>query len=84
MRKVRESDEFQTYLDFLVTWNCLHPANANKSGHIRRAGASPGTGHRFAASVFTPPCGTGKLSGPVRGHRRMVPTAGGRKSVSGR
>jgi hypothetical protein len=23
-------------LDFLVTWNCLHLANANKSEHIRR------------------------------------------------
>ena len=22
--------------DFLVTWNCLHLANANKFGHIRR------------------------------------------------
>jgi predicted nucleic acid-binding protein len=25
--------------DFLVTWNCLHLANANKFGHIRRANA---------------------------------------------
>jgi hypothetical protein len=25
--------------DMLVTWNCLHLANANKAGHIRRVNA---------------------------------------------
>lgn len=25
--------------DFLVTWSCLHLANANKFGHIRRVNA---------------------------------------------
>ena len=28
--------------DFLVTWNCLHLANANKFGHIRRVNAMLG------------------------------------------
>jgi hypothetical protein len=26
----------------LLTWNCRHLANANKTGHIRRVNALPG------------------------------------------
>ena len=31
--------------DFLVTWNCLHIANANKFGHIRRMNGILGLGN---------------------------------------
>ena len=31
--------------DFLVTWNCLHIANANKIGHIRRVNGILGLGN---------------------------------------
>ena len=37
--------------DFLVTWNCLHLANANKFGHIRRVNAMVGL---FVPVVATP------------------------------
>ena len=33
--------------DFLVTWNCLHIANANKFGHIRRMNGILGLGIRY-------------------------------------
>ena len=37
--------------DFLVTWNCLHLANANKFGHIRRVNAMLGL---FVPALVTP------------------------------
>jgi len=37
--------------DFLVTWNCLHLANANKFGHIRRVNTMLGL---FVPAVVTP------------------------------
>ena len=37
--------------DYLVTWNCLHLANANKFGHIRRVNALLGL---FVPSLVTP------------------------------
>lgn len=37
--------------DFLVTWNCLHLANANKFGHIRRVNAILGL---FVPALVTP------------------------------
>lgn len=37
--------------DFLVTWNCLHLANANKFGHIRRVNAVLGL---FVPALVTP------------------------------
>jgi predicted nucleic acid-binding protein len=37
--------------DFLVTWNCLHLANANKFGHIRRVNAILGL---FVPTIVTP------------------------------
>jgi hypothetical protein len=37
--------------DFLVTWNCLHLANANKFGHIRRVNAILGL---FVPNIVTP------------------------------
>lgn len=37
--------------DFLVTWNCLHIANANKFGHIRRINALLGL---FVPALVTP------------------------------
>jgi predicted nucleic acid-binding protein len=37
--------------DFLVTWNCVHLANANKFGHIRRVNAMLGT---FVPALVTP------------------------------
>ena len=37
--------------DFLVTWNCLHLANANKFGHIRRVNALLGL---FVPALVTP------------------------------
>jgi predicted nucleic acid-binding protein len=37
--------------DFLVTWNCLHLANANRFGHIRRVNAMLGL---FTPALVTP------------------------------
>jgi hypothetical protein len=37
--------------DFLVTWNCLHLANANKFGHIRRVNTMLGL---FTPIIATP------------------------------
>jgi hypothetical protein len=37
--------------DFLVTWNCLHLANANKFGHIRRVNTMLGL---FVPAIVTP------------------------------
>lgn len=37
--------------DFLVTWNCLHLANANKFGHIRRVNTLLGL---FVPALVTP------------------------------
>jgi hypothetical protein len=37
--------------DFLVTWNCLHLANANKFGHIRRVNTMLGL---FVPALVTP------------------------------
>lgn len=37
--------------DFLVTWNCLHLANANKAGHIRRVNTLLGL---FVPALVTP------------------------------
>jgi hypothetical protein len=37
--------------DFLLTWNCLHLANANKFGHIRRVNTLLGL---FAPTLSTP------------------------------
>jgi PIN domain len=37
--------------DFLVTWNCLHLANANKFGHIRRVNTLLGF---FTPTLATP------------------------------
>jgi predicted nucleic acid-binding protein len=37
--------------DFLVTWNCLHLANANKFGHIRRVNTMLGL---FVPMLVTP------------------------------
>jgi predicted nucleic acid-binding protein len=37
--------------DFLATWNCLHLANANKFGHIRRVNAMLGL---FVSALVTP------------------------------
>lgn len=37
--------------DFLVTWNCLHLANANKFGHIRRVKTLLGL---FVPALVTP------------------------------
>jgi hypothetical protein len=37
--------------DFLATWNCLHLANANKFGHIRRVNALLGL---FVPALVTP------------------------------
>ena len=37
--------------DFLVTWNCLHLANANKFGHIRRVNTLLGL---FTPTIATP------------------------------
>jgi predicted nucleic acid-binding protein len=37
--------------DFLVTWNCLHLANANKFGHIRRVNTMLGL---FVPVLVTP------------------------------
>ena len=37
--------------DFLVTWNCLHLANAHKFGHIRRVNAMLGL---FVPALVTP------------------------------
>src|SRR4029077_15027381 len=37
--------------DFLVTWNCLHLANANKIGHIRRVNTLLGL---FTPALVTP------------------------------
>lgn len=37
--------------DFLVTWNCLHLANANKFGHIRRVNTMLGL---FIPALVTP------------------------------
>jgi hypothetical protein len=37
--------------DFLVTWNCLHLANANNFGHIRRVNAMLGL---FVPALVTP------------------------------
>jgi hypothetical protein len=37
--------------DFLVTWNCVHLANANKFGHIRRVNAMLGL---FVPAIVTP------------------------------
>ncbi|MFV2068964.1 MAG: type II toxin-antitoxin system VapC family toxin [Pirellulales bacterium] len=37
--------------DFLVTWNCLHLANANKFGHIRRVNTILGL---FVPALVTP------------------------------
>ena len=37
--------------DFLVTWNCLHLANANKFGHIRRVNHLLGL---FVPELVTP------------------------------
>lgn len=37
--------------DFLVTWNCLHLANANKFGHIRRINTLLGL---FVPTLVTP------------------------------
>jgi predicted nucleic acid-binding protein len=37
--------------DFLVTWNCVHLANANKFGHIRRVNAILGL---FVPALVTP------------------------------
>ena len=38
-------------LDFLLTWNCRHLANANKFGHIRRVNALLGF---FVPTMATP------------------------------
>jgi hypothetical protein len=37
--------------DFLVTWNCLHIANANKFGHIRRVNSMLGL---YVPALVTP------------------------------
>lgn len=37
--------------DFLVTWNCVHLANANKFAHIRRVNAMLGV---FVPALVTP------------------------------
>jgi predicted nucleic acid-binding protein len=37
--------------DFLVTWNCVHLANANKFGHIRRVNMMLGL---FVPAIVTP------------------------------
>jgi predicted nucleic acid-binding protein len=37
--------------DFLLTWNCLHLANANKFGHIRRINTMLGL---FTPTIVTP------------------------------
>ena len=37
--------------DFLLTWNCLHLANANKFGHIRRINGMLGL---FVPLLVTP------------------------------
>jgi hypothetical protein len=37
--------------DFLVTWNCIHLANANKFGHIRRVNSMLGL---FVPALVTP------------------------------
>lgn len=37
--------------DFLVTWTCLHLANANKFGHIRRVNTMLGL---FVPAIVTP------------------------------
>jgi len=37
--------------DFLVTWNCLHLANANKFGHLRRVNTMLGL---FVPALVTP------------------------------
>ncbi len=37
--------------DFLLTWNCRHPANANKFDHIRRVNAMLGL---FVPALVTP------------------------------
>lgn len=37
--------------DFLVTWNCLHLANANKFGHVRRVNTMLGL---FVPALVTP------------------------------
>lgn len=37
--------------DFLLTWNCHHLANVNKSGHIRRINKMLGL---FVPSIVTP------------------------------
>ena len=38
-------------VDFLVTWNCQHIANANKFGHIRRVNTLLGL---FVPALVTP------------------------------
>ena len=37
--------------EFLVTWNCVHLANANKFGHIRRVNTMLGL---FTPTIATP------------------------------
>jgi hypothetical protein len=37
--------------DFLVTWNCLHLANANKFGHLRRVNVMLGL---YVPAIVTP------------------------------
>jgi hypothetical protein len=37
--------------DFLLTWNCLHLANANKYGHIRRVNTMLGL---YVPTLTTP------------------------------
>ena len=37
--------------EFLVTWNCVHLANANKFGHIRRINTMLGL---FTPTIATP------------------------------
>lgn len=38
-------------IDFVLTWNCRHLANANKFAHIRRINGIPGL---FVPSLITP------------------------------
>ena len=38
--------------DFLLTWNCIHLANANKFGHIRRVNGMLGL---YVPAIVTPP-----------------------------
>ncbi len=48
---IQLTPDTEQQLDFLVTWNCRHLANANKFGHIRRVNTMLGL---FVPALVTP------------------------------